>query len=124
MLEIEDGKLNFYDGGYTFYNSEKSVRRESRKKEEEARAQEKRNEEQKASYRSKRERAEEAKRKEAVKKIESDICGLEERENEINALLADPVAAADYKRVSALSQELQSIKLQLDALYAEYENMI
>ncbi len=124
VLEIEDGKLNFYDGGYAFYNSEKSVRRESRKKEEEARAQEKRNEEQKASYRSKRERAEEAKRKEAVKKIESDICGLEERENEINALLADPVAAADYKRVSALSQELQSIKLQLDALYAEYENMI
>ena len=83
-----------------------------------------RNAERQASYRSKRERAEEAERKAKTKQIEGQINALEERESEINNRLAEPETAADYKKVNALLAELQSIKLQLDALYSRYEELL
>ncbi len=39
-------------------------------------------------------------------------------------MLADGEIAADYLRVNGILEELNAIKLQLDALYKEYETMI
>lgn len=124
VLEIEDKKLNSYEGGYEFYNQQKSAEREKTRREAEESAIRERNAERQASYRSKRERAEEAERKAKTKQIEGQISALEERETEVNNQLADPQVAADYKKVNELLSELQSIKLQLDKLYIEYEELL
>lgn len=124
VAEIENGALNVYEGGYAAFTDEKRAAREALK----ALAESKKSEEQQAkreiSYRSKKERAEEAKKKERIKKLEADICAAEDEESKINLQLADPAVAADYKKVEELLSRLDTIKIQLDALYNEYENMI
>ncbi len=124
IVEIEDGKLIVYDGGYEFYAEEKRRKREQAQAEEERLKNRTRDEEKKNSYRSKKERAEEERKKDAVKKLEQKICGLEEEEARLNAELSDPAIAADYKKVNEILGKLQAIKLQLDGLYKDYETMI
>lgn len=124
VLEIENKKLNSYEGGYENYNQQKSAEREKLRREAEEELIQKRNAERQSSYRSKRERAEEAEKKAKIKQTEGQISALEERESEINGLLADPAIAADYKKVNELLSELQSIKLQLDFLYSEYDKLL
>lgn len=124
IVEIEDGKLIVYDGGYEFYAEEKRRKREQAQAEEERLKNRTRDEEKKNSYRSKKERAEEERKKDAVKKLEQKICGLEEEEAILNAELSDPAIAADYKKVNEILGKLQAIKLQLDGLYKDYETMI
>lgn len=124
IVEIEDGKLIVYDGGYEFYAEEKRRKREQAQAEEERLKSRARDEEKKNSYRSKKERAEEERKKDAVKKLEQKICGLEEEEAILNAELSDPAIAADYKKVNEILEKLQAIKLQLDGLYKDYEAMI
>lgn len=124
IVEIEDGKLIVYDGGYEFYAEEKRRKREQAQAEEERLKSRARDEEKKNSYRSKKERAEEERKKDALKKLELKICGLEEEEARLNAELSDPAIAADYKKVNEILGKLQAIKLQLDGLYKDYETMI
>lgn len=124
IVEIEDGKLIVYDGGYEFYAEEKRRKREQAQAEEERLKSRARDEEKKNSYRSKKERAEEERKKDAVKKLEQKICGLEEEEAILNAELSDPAVAADYRKVNEILGKLQAIKLQLDGLYKDYETMI
>lgn len=124
VLEIEDKKLNCYEGGYDFYTSQKSAEREKMRRAAEEAAMRERNAERQSAFRSKRERAEEAERKAQTKKIEAEICNCEAREAELNEQLADPAVAADYKKVNGLLSELQAIKLQLDALYSRYEELL
>lgn len=124
IVEIEDGKLIVYDGGYEFYAEEKRRKREQAQAEEERLKSRARDEEKKNSYRSKKERAEEERKKDAVKKLEQKICGLEEEEAILNAELSDPAIAADYRKVNEILGKLQAIKLQLDGLYKDYEAMI
>lgn len=117
VAEIADGKINRFDGGYDNFTAEK-------KKAQEKPVQPARKEDNASSYRSKKERAEEERKKQAVKKLEADISAREQEEAEINALLSKPEIAADYVRVNELLQKLEGIKLQLDELYGEYEKMI
>lgn len=123
-VEIENGLLNSYDCGYEEYSEIKKRAREeaAKRKTEEKYAQNLQDKQ--SSYRSKKERAEEAKKKERIKKLEADISALEEEENALNLDLANPEILADYKKVGEISERLQAIKLQLDALYIEYESVI
>ena len=124
VIEIEDGKLNTYEGNYSNYLSIKAEmdreEKQRRRLDEFSAAREKRAE----SYRSGKERAAEVRRKENIKRVESEISELEAEEAKINGELADPVVLADYKKVIALSSRLDEIKKLLDALYIEYSDMI
>lgn len=124
VAEIEDGKLNLYDGDYSFFTEEKKRKRELIQRQEEEKRQIVAKEERQSSYRSKKERAEEERRKTAVKQIEQKICDLEEEEERLNSELADPAVASDYKKVNGILEKLQSIKLQIDKLYNDYETML
>jgi ATP-binding cassette subfamily F protein 3 len=124
IVEIENGKLNVYEGDYAYYG-------ESKRKLAEQQAQKEREQEQAAyevkkqtSFRSRQERAEEAKRKERTKKVEAAIAQIEGEEAGINEQLANPAITADYTKVSALCKRLEELKEQLDALYLEYESLI
>lgn len=122
--EIENGALNVFDGGYTAFNEYKKQKNEEIKRAQEQEKYTEKQAEKENFYRSKKERAEEAKRKELIKKTEESICALEEREQRLNADLANPLIIADYKKVGEITDELLSIKLQLDTLYKTYESLI
>lgn len=124
VAEIEDGKLVYYDCGYESFAAAKSVA-EQRKREAEA-AEKLRGSDLKRedAHRGKKERAEAERKKRLAKQIEQEICALEREEQEINAELASPQIAADYKRVAELLKRLEGIKLQLDALYKRYGTVI
>lgn len=123
VAEIENGALNTFVGGYAAFNAQKkkikeeAVRAAESKKYEEAAARQ-------SGYRSKRERAEETKRREEIKKTEDGIKALEAEESEINTLLSTPGAYSDYKRAQSLAARLEKIKEELDALYKRYGDMI
>ena len=124
IVEIENQALNTYEGGYEFFTGEKQRKAEiERRKEEEIKNlqyKEKKN----ASYRSAKERAQETRKKERIKQIEADICAVEREEEQINTLLSDPEVSADYKKVQSLLQNLEELKIRLDALYKEYEEVL
>lgn len=126
VIEIEDKKLKSYAGGYDFYTAEKKREREAEilagERAKLAAAESAR--EAKSGYRSKKERAEEAAKKERIKRIEADICAAEAEENQINEDMLKPDAVADYKKLNGLSARLEEVKARLEKLYKEYETLI
>lgn len=123
IAEIEGGRLNVYEGGYENYNLSKKMKQDSRKREEEEVRFRESCEERARSYRSKKERAEEERVKKLIKSVETKISELEAEENNINVNLL-PSVSADYLKVNELLKRLETIKLQLDSLYKQYESMI
>ena len=117
VAEIECGKLQLFDGGYESYNAEKKRLNEIKNSEQPV--------ERKTSYhRSGKERAEEERKRQRLKKLEADIAEYERAEQEINEMLSNPEIASDYIKVNELLKKLEGIKLQLDIFYNEYGDMI
>jgi ATP-binding cassette subfamily F protein 3 len=124
IAEIEDGKISYFAGGYEGYKQQKDAIAESARLKEEEK-QKSLYEEQKAiSYRSRKDRAEEAKLKARIKAIEADICANEGREKELCEKLSDPAVTADYVKLNAILKEIDEIKLRVEKLYEEYEKLI
>ena len=124
VVEIENCRLTTYDGGYENYNEEKRLAREKAAREEELAKIAERETDRQNAYRSKKERAAEARKKERIKQIEADICAVEEQERAVNEQLSDPEICADYRKIGELTDKLQNLKNRLDELYKEYETML
>ena len=73
-------------------------------------------------YRSKEDRAREAKRKQRTKEIEQRLEALEAEEVSLNEELA--ARAADYNAVREITQRLEELRQESDLLYEEYETLI
>jgi ATP-binding cassette subfamily F protein 3 len=122
ILELESGNATEFKGSYDEYMAFKQKAKESVQRDpapvllKET--------EQKSYYRSKEERAQEAKRKTRVKKIEDEIFALETESEEINAALADPMVTGNYALLTEKCKRLEEIKGEIDALYEEYETLI
>ncbi len=112
---IEDGKLSVFRGSYPDFL-------EARKNDKPERPPEKASQQQTGSYRSKEERAREARTKARVKEIEARLEALEAREAELNGSLA--ASAADYLRVRQITEELEKVRAESESLYEEYEKLI
>jgi ATP-binding cassette subfamily F protein 3 len=124
ICEIENCFLNYYAGGYDSYKEKKDALAEEKRQEEEV-AQRKAYEEQKViSYRSKKDRAEEAKLKAKIKAIEADIYANEQKEKELCSHLSDTSITADYVKLNALLKEIEDIRSRTEQLYSEYEKLI
>ena len=124
VVEIENQSLKTYDGDYAFFTSEKQKKAETERQKEEEIKNLQYKEKKNTSFRSAKERAAEARKKERIKQIEADICVVEREEEQINLCLSDPLIAADYKKVQSLLQNLEELKIRLDALYKEYEEVL
>ncbi len=123
ILELEEGKLTAFTGGYEDYALAKAT----------ANAQEKAiqpiptpslSSQKESYYRSKEERAQDAKRRTRIKKIEEEIADLETETEGLNADLADPAVTANFPLLSEKCHRIEEIKNRLDELYAEYETLI
>ena len=124
IAEIENGSLKVYGGGYENYLSEKKKITDCKNLAEISEKQKTAQIERESSYRSKKERAEKERKKQLAKQIEREIYELEEEEEQINLLLAQPETASDYVKVGQLAARLDGIKIQLDTLYKRYETVL
>ena len=97
ILEIEDGKLTYYPCGYDEYTGLKKAQNEQKLIAEKNVKTEERAAQSAASYRSKAERAEEAKKKQRLKIIENEIGRAEEEIAALENDIATPAVASDYK---------------------------
>lgn len=120
---IENGKLTFFDGTYDEFLEAQRKKQDRPPLPPPAPAAEKSaTEKERGGYRSKEERAKEAKAKQRTKQIETRLEELEARESELNAEMAE--YAADYAKMQEIWKELESLHAETDALYAEYETLI
>lgn len=120
IVMIEDGKLVSYAGSYAeFLESRKNSAAPAREpvvKHGDTR------EKTDGGYRSKEDRAREAKRKARVREIETRLEALEAEEETLNGELA--ARAADYLAVQKITARLNELHAESDELYAEYETLI
>ncbi|MDE6105196.1 MAG: ATP-binding cassette domain-containing protein, partial [Clostridia bacterium] len=124
VAEIKDCALNYFEGGYENYTAQKAEAERKVREAEEAEKYKAATAEKESSYRGKKERAEAERKKQLAKEIEKQISALEGEEEQINVQIAMPEIALDYKKVNELLSKLEGIKLQLDALYKQYESVI
>ena len=126
ILELEDGQATAFAGSYdeftAYKNSLKTAKMETQRVP--APTFSKNSEQKEGYYRSKEERAADAKRRTRIKKIEEEIAALEMEDLEINEALSTPEVTGNFALLTEKCNRLEEIKSKLDELYAEYETLI
>ena len=115
---IEDNALTLYSGSYREFLDGRSAEKKPAPLKEKV-------EKEKTpvqGYRSKENRARDAKRKQRTKEIEERLEALEAEEAALNEELA--ARAADYTAVKEITEKLEMLRSESDALYEEYETLI
>lgn len=114
IIEIEGGALESFDGGYEMYAAVKAQRAE----EEQRRRQEEKDAVRAAAeqknYRSKAQRAQEARKRQMLADVEKQIGELEDRLDKLERVLSGGEYAGDFEKVSAVCAEMESLKLEID----------
>lgn len=124
VLDAADGRITPYPCGYAEYAEQKKRAAQQAAAAANAKKAEERAKQGAAAHRTKAERAEEAKRKQRVKELETRIAALEAEEAALQAAIADPAVAADYKALGDACAQLETLHAALDSLYADYEKLI
>ena len=111
ILVFDNGDIRSFDGRYEDY----AVSLENQKQQTE-KPQKKINE-----YQLRKEQESlERKRKTRIRKLEEEIEQIEDRKNEIQAVLDLPETAADYEKLIELTEELNSLNVRQEELYEEW----
>lgn len=123
VIEIADRKLTVYPCGYEEFNE---IKKATAAKAQDVSAEDanRRAAAKTASYRSKAERAEDAKRKQLAKQAEKDISDTETEIAALQEEIARPEVAADYKLLGEKCARLDALNARLEKLYEEYEKLI
>ncbi len=124
VVEIENARLNTFEGGYDGYKRAKSAAAESERLREEARQREEYESRKQSAYRSKKDRAREAQLKAELKAIEADISAGERLEEELTERLADPEVACDFEKIKEIAARLDEVRARLEKLYERYGELI
>jgi ATP-binding cassette subfamily F protein 3 len=127
ILELENGNATEFTGSYDAYNAFKQKEKETTKNTVQpipAPAVSANPAQKESYYRSKEERAADAKRRTRIKKIEEEIAALETEDAELNDALSTPEVTANFALLTEKCNRLEEIKSKLDALYEEYETLI
>ena len=120
IIELEDGKLTEFKGSYEEYNAYKTAQKQAVLEASKPTATPKPS----GGYRTKEERAADAKRQTRIKQIEKEISLLEEEDARINEELSTPEVAGNFTLLTEKCNRLEEVKNQLDKLYEEYETLI
>ncbi len=112
IVSLGNGTLTFFDGGYQAFL-------DAQKREEAPVPPPRRSEN---GYRSREDRAREAKIRTRTKEIEARLEALEKEEAELNDALIQN--SADYQKILEITKKLDEVRKETDALYAEYGTLI
>ena len=124
IVELTNGSVTDFKGGYEEYNAYKTALKEAAEKSESASRSPAPAKQKEAGYRTKEERAAETKKRLRVKEIEETISALESEENDINEQLTSPEVTGNYTLLNEKCKRLEEVKNALDELYSEYETLI
>ena len=130
ILELEDGNATAYNCPYEEYQAQKMVAKEMAKTAQKdvqsipAPTLSANSDKKSGYYRTKEDRAADARKKTRIKKIEDEIAALETEDGELNAALSDPAVTGNFTLLTETCNRLEVIKTKLDELYAEYETLI
>ena len=124
IAEVAGGALTVFPCTYDEYTAHKRAEREAADEAARAAKAQAHGEQRQSSHRSRADRAEEAKRKQKIKETENAISAAEAEVGAINAEIAKPEVAADYKKMNELCARLDELHASLDALYAVYEELL
>jgi ATP-binding cassette subfamily F protein 3 len=126
ILELEGGKATSFTGNYEEYTAQKQAVKAAEKSRDQIPTPSVSTKSDKAEnyYRSKEERAADARRRTRIKKIEEEISALEAEDAALNEALADPAVTSNFPLLTEKCNRIEEIKNLLDALYAEYETLI
>ena len=122
ILEIENGDITQFTGSYDEYTAWKSKVKTQQSEPTAPPAPP--SEHKESYYRSKEERAADAKKRTRIQKIEKEISALETEDSEINASLSDPAVTSNFSLLTEKCNRLEEIKNLLELLYAEYETLL
>lgn len=123
ILELENGKANEFLGNYEQFTAYKNTLKEN-VQQIPAPAASTKSDKKDGHYRSKEERAADARKQTRIKKIEAEISALEAEDEELNASLASPEVTGNFALLTEKCNRLEEIKTKLDELYQEYETLI
>ena len=127
ILELENNQVTEFTGNYDDFTAYKALAKEKAKIENErapAPAILKNTEQKSGYYRSKEERAADARRRTRMKKIEDEIAALEQEDEDINTSLSSPEVTGNFALLNEKCNRLEEIKNILEALYDEYETLL
>lgn len=126
ILELENNAVTEFTGNYDDFNAYKAAAKAKAKTNDRVPAPSvsKNSDAKSGYYRSKEERADDARKRVRIKKIEEEISKLEREDEEINLSLSDPSVTGNFSLLTEKCNRLEQIKKQLDDLYAEYETLI
>ena len=126
ILELEDGKATYFSGNYDEYTTQKQLSKSNEKigNLNPAPLVSKKSEKADGYYRSKEERAADARRRTRIKKIEEEISALEAEDAQCNEALSNPEVTSDFAQLTQICNRIEEIKTTLDNLYAEYETLL
>ena len=127
IVEISDGNVRSFDGGFDKYIS---VIADEQKAEQEREAAEKRRRDEEAAasrsreqYRGKQQRAEAAKRRQRIKELEDDIEKLEQLIAQLEAEISDPAVAADFALMTEKCSKLEEARREADEKTEEWAEL-
>ena len=123
ILELENGEISCFIGDYDAFTENKKTQR-ANVQPIPAPALSTKSTQKEGYYRSKEERAENARRQTKIKNIEKEITLLETEETQINEEIAQPHVASNFPLLNEKCNRLEAIKTRLDELYSEYETLI
>lgn len=126
ILELENGDASLFTGNYDDYAAYKNALKSEQNAVQRAPAPapSSNSEHKESYYRSKEERAADARKRTRIKKIEDEIAALETEDEAINASLADPAVTGNFPLLTEKCNRLDEIRTRLDELYGEYETLI
>lgn len=122
ITELTENGAEYYNCGFEEYLSQKQARDEQQRKaaEDEARIRQKQESEKKAasSFRSKEQRAKDAKRRLRIKELEAEIDRLETEMTKLQSDMSSPEVVTDYQLMQEKCSEFEELK-KLSAEYSD-----
>ncbi len=125
IIELENETATSFMGSYDEYTAQKQALRAALKSAQPTPTPSisTKSDKKESFYRTKEDRAADARRRTRIKKIEEEIIALEEEDGKLNADLSNPAVTADFALLTKTCNRLEEIKNRLESLYSEYESL-
>ncbi len=127
IIEIKPNEVNSYEGNFDAYyqavTEQQQALMQAENESKQAAAQAAYEQNKQLSHRTKQQRANDAKRRERIRNLESEIEQTEKLIAELEAEIADPVIAADYTRISEKCSQLDQARNELEDKMDEWAEL-